>query len=364
MVRIVKMTGKKTMSQHLHRQFHLKLWLISVLCLASVLLMAFKAPVKAETYSLSGDMIGIAQAYKVQADDNLYALARQFNVGVVELLAANPGVDPWAPAENGTLQIPQLHLLPPGERSGILINLADLRLFYFKDAHTVMTFPIGIGREGWRTPTGKTHIAKKRKNPTWTPPASIFVAKPSLPFEIPAGPDNPLGEYAMNLGFSSGSYLIHGTNRPSSIGVRASHGCIRLYPEDIRVLFDEVAEGTPVTIVDIDYKLAWREQQLWLEIAPTQEQADDIAEYQPPRLLDIPHLRDAIVDMAGAVDAGAHIDINWPQIELAIKQRNGLPGVIAQRQGVQTVPSAPSRPIGIPTDMPTENPIDSESTLF
>jgi L,D-transpeptidase ErfK/SrfK len=329
------------MTQRLRRKFPISIWIVTGL------LLAFNHSLNAETYPLNGDVIGIAQAYTVQADDNFYALARRFNVGIVELLAANPGVDPWAPVENSTLQIPHLHILPPGERRGILINLADLRLFYFKDAHTVMTFPIGIGKEGWRTPTGKTHIAKKRKNPTWIPPASIFVAKPSLPFEIPPGPDNPLGEYAMNLGWGTGSYLIHGTNRPAGVGVRASHGCIRLYPEDISVLFAEVKEGTPVTVVDIDYKLAWHEQQLWLEIAPTQEQADDIADYQPPRPIDMPNLRDAIIRMAGEP-----ANVDWQKVELAIKQRNGLPGVIAQR------PIAPSTP-----SLPT-NPVDIESTLF
>ncbi len=303
--------------------FMTRVFVTSALTCSALMVIGIGPNSLAASYPLNGDVVGVEQDYTVRADDNFYALARHFDIGIVELLAANPGVDPWAPIENSKLHIPTLYVLPAGERRGILINLADLRLFYFKDAQTVLTFPIGIGKEGWRTPTGKTHIAKKRANPTWTPPASIFVEKPSLPFEIPAGPDNPLGEYAMNLGW--GSYLIHGTNRPAGVGVRASHGCIRLYPEDISELFAEVKEGTPVTVVDADYKLAWQNNQLWLEISPTQEQADDIADYQPPRPLDIPQLRSEIEKISNAVS------IDWPRVDMAIKQRNGLPGVIARR---------------------------------
>ncbi|NTU77095.1 MAG: L,D-transpeptidase family protein [Alphaproteobacteria bacterium] len=270
------------------------------------------------------DLIGETTTYEIQAEDNLYALARQFDLGIVDLLAANPGVDPWMPREKEALLLPAAHILPTAPRKGIVINLSEMRLYYFPDSHSVMTFPIGIGREGWETPLGRTIVAHKRENPAWIPPPSIRHEHPDLPEYFPPGPDNPLGAFALDLGWEA--YRIHGTNKPSGIGVRSSHGCIRLYPEDIATLFPLVKVGTPVTVVDEPYKLGWSGDQLWLEISPTQQQADIIADYGQPSAIDRPGIHASVEQAAGK---GAAID--WYRIDEALAQATGIPVLVAER---------------------------------
>lgn len=289
-----------------------------------VLLLLAAAPAYARTYDIGGDVIGEVAYYQLKAEDNLYEIARRFDVGIVELLAANPGVDPWQPPPGKRLTLTTTHILPPVPREGIVINLSELRLFYYPDDETVMTFPIGIGREGWRTPTGTTKILTKRTNPAWTPPDSIREANPDLPDIVPAGPDNPLGEYALDTGWIG--YVIHGTNRPYGVGKRSSHGCIRLYPEDIEQLFAAVSEGTTVTVIDTPYKLGWRGDILYLEVTPTQEQSDIIAEYKRPPATGIPEIYKAIETMA---EAGTGID--WYALERAVSRRDGIPAAIARK---------------------------------
>ncbi|MFA6920728.1 MAG: L,D-transpeptidase family protein [Gallionella sp.] len=283
--------------------------------------MIFASPAMALTYEFSGDVIGKVTHYKVQPGDNLYRIARQFDIGIVELLASNPGIDPWTPEEGTRLTLPTRHVLPDAGREGIVINLSELRLFYFANDDVVMTFPIGIGKEGWPTPQGETTIAAKRENPAWIPPASILAENPGLPPIIPAGPDNPLGAYAMSLDWES--FAIHGTNRPYGVGKRSSHGCIRLYPEDIAQLFMAVDVGTKVTVIDAPYKLGWQENKLWLEVTPNQQQADVIAKYGSVKADQLPGIYDAI----GLAAHGAPIE--WDAIEQAIARHDGIPVVIA-----------------------------------
>lgn len=284
----------------------------------------FAFPACASTHAVHGDVIGEITYYQAKADDNLYAVARRFDIGIVEILAANPGVDPWSPPPGERLKITTAHILPPGKREGIVINLSELRLFYYPDPYTVMTFPIGIGREGWQTPIGTTTIIQKREKPAWMPPASIRKEKPELPEMIPAGPDNPLGDYAMDTGWIG--YVIHGTNRPNGVGSRSSHGCIRLYPEDIATLFEAVSEGTPVTVIDTPYKLGWQGDKLYLEVTPTQGQSDIIAEYKEPEPASIPDIYQAIERIASD---GTVID--WYVLEQTVIRHDGIPAVIAMR---------------------------------
>ena len=173
-------------------------------------------------------------------EDTLPDIARRFNLGYEEIARANPGVDPWVPGEGREIVLPTQFVLPAAPREGLVINLAQLRVFYFPkvkegEPQTVITHPIGIGKVGWQTPEGTTKVTGKRKNPTWFPPASVRKehkeAGDPLPSKVPPGPDNPLGAHMMTLGWPS--YLIHGTNKPYGVGLRSSHGCIRFYPEDI-----------------------------------------------------------------------------------------------------------------------------------
>ncbi len=271
------------------------------------------------------EVIGQVTFYAVQKGDTLYSVARTHDLGIVEVMAANPGVDVWQPETGRVLSLPTAHVLPASPRRGIVINLSELRLFYYSDSHTVMSFPVGIGKEGWPTPVGTTLIAKKRIAPVWIPPASIRRETPDLPEKIPAGPDNPLGNYALNLGWPG--FVVHGTNYPRSIGRRSSHGCIRLYPEDIATLFERVEPGTKVTVIDTPYKLGWRDDQLWLEVTPEQYQADEIIEHGIIRSQTIPDGLDAAV----IETAGENTRIDWYAVDRAVKTRTGLPVAVARK---------------------------------
>ncbi|MBU6212262.1 MAG: L,D-transpeptidase family protein [Gammaproteobacteria bacterium] len=227
------------------------------------------------------DLVGALQVTRAEHEDTFVDLARRFNVGYEELVRANPGVDPWLPREGREIVLPTQHLLPNAPRDGVVINLAAMRLYYFPkvtkgDNAIVYTFPIGIGRVGWATPIGTTRITRLAKNPTWRPGPGVRREHREngeiLPAVVPAGPDNPLGTRAMYLGWTG--YLIHGTNKPAGVGLRSSHGCIRLFPEDVEFLYDLVGPGTKVTVVNQPFVFGWHEGQLLL-------QAFDVLEDDP-----------------------------------------------------------------------------------
>ena len=231
-------------------------------------------PFALNTFELKADTEVIGRMYftRVQGEETLRDIARAYDLGYDDIAAANPGVDPWTPAEGERIILPLAHVLPDAPREGIVINLAARRLFYYppvadSEPQRVVTHPIGIGREGWSTPLGKTVIAQKHVDPPWTVPASIrrehAAGGDPLPAVVPPGPDNPLGSHALRLGWSS--ILIHGTNKPAGIGMRVSHGCIQLYPEDIVTLFADVPVGTPVTVVDQPYLVGYGPDGLLLE---------------------------------------------------------------------------------------------------
>jgi len=218
------------------------------------------------------DVVGAVQVAIAREQDTLLDIARRYGLGYEEIVAANPDLDPWVPGARSQVVLPTQFVLPDTSRKGLVLNLAAMRLFYFPEATpgeppVVITHPIGIGREGWRTPQGTSRITEKLVQPTWNVPASVRrehaeMGDP-LPARVPAGPDNPLGDFAMRL--SLPSYLIHGTNKPYGVGMRISHGCVRLYPEDIARLFAEVPVGTPVQIINEPYVAGWRDGQLYLE---------------------------------------------------------------------------------------------------
>jgi L,D-transpeptidase ErfK/SrfK len=266
------------------------------------------------------DMVGEIRHYTIEDKDTLLDVARRYDLGYVELVAANPGVDPWIPKPGTRIVLPTAHLLPDAPREGIVINLPEMRLYYFPpEAGGVVSFPIGIGVEGWETPLGTTSVVSKREHPTWIPPESIRRERPDLPAFIPPGPDNPLGDFALDLGWPR--YLVHGTNKPYGVGRRTSHGCIRLYPEDIKRLFGWVVVGTPVTVVSQQAKLGWVNGDLYLEVHPSQAEADDIELRGRFTPRPIPDLRERI-RMAAGSKAG---QVSWVLVDRTARERRGIP---------------------------------------
>ncbi|CAM3822975.1 L,D-transpeptidase family protein [Vibrio aquimaris] len=228
------------------------------------ILCCFSLSVLAATYQLpqeGSNIVGRTQYHKVTQGESLADIAKRYDVGFLSLMAANKGVDPFLPAENYVLTIPTRIILPDVPRKGIVINLAELRLYYFQpDKNLVHIFPVGIGRIGRDTPEMETSISQKKRNPTWKPPKSIrkeYREKGiDLPTIVPAGPDNPLGNYAMRLAYGIGEYLIHGTNKDFGIGLRVSSGCIRMDPKDIDWLFPKVNLGEKVRVINEPIKVA------------------------------------------------------------------------------------------------------------
>lgn len=228
------------------------------------------------------EVVGELQITHVQGEDTLSDIARRFNIGYEEILRANPGVDPWLPGVGRAIVVPTQFVLPDAPREGLVVNLAQLRVYYYPKPkkgepddglRTVITHPIGIGKIGWQTPEGATKVTSKQKNPTWTPPVSVRKEHKEngdpLPPRVPPGPDNPLGAYKMTLGWPS--YLIHGTNKPYGVGMRSSHGCIRFYPEDIAELYDQIPVGTRVTVVNQPFVFGWQRDAMYVQAFPVLE---------------------------------------------------------------------------------------------
>jgi L,D-transpeptidase ErfK/SrfK len=231
------------------------------------------------------EIVGTLQVIEARYEDTFVDIARAYNLGFDELLEANPDVDPWLPGAGTRIVLPTQFILPNAPHEGIVINLASKRLFWYlpadeDGARAVMTFPIGIGLQGTATPTGITTVTQKVPNPTWFVPAAIraeYAAEGTpLPKQVPPGPDNPLGSHALLLGMPS--YLIHGTNRPAGVGMRVSHGCVRLFPENIERLYADVPVGEQVTIVDQPWLVGWHDSRLYLEAHPPLE--DDFRDWQ------------------------------------------------------------------------------------
>jgi L,D-transpeptidase ErfK/SrfK len=235
-------------------------------------------------YSAPDSVEGTVRTYRVRGGESLIEIARKFGLGFNEIKEANPFLDPFVPGNGATVVVPTLWILPDVKLSeGIVINLSELRLYYFyrqKGERFVETFPIGIGREGKDTPLGKYKVIEKIVNPAWHVPRSIREEKPELPAVVPPGPDNPLGSHAMRL--SEPTILLHGTNKPWGIGRTVSHGCIRLYPEDIPRLFTLVPYGERVTIFRQPIKIGMRDNKVYMEVhddpraEPTFEEAIDL----------------------------------------------------------------------------------------
>jgi len=291
--------------------------------LTSIILGLVFSPVNATTFNLADEntrIVGHNLVVLSHKEDTLLDIARRFDIGYNEIVMANPNLDPWLPGVNQRVLVPNRFILPDAPHKGIVINLAEMRLYYYppkkKGQQQVVTHPIGVGREGWTTPLGKTRIIQKKKDPTWTPPASILAEHlekgDPLPKVVPAGPDNPLGAFAMRLGMPG--YLLHGTNRPFGVGMRVSHGCIRLFPEDIEHLFGIVAVNTPVEILYQPYKAALDGDALYLEAHQTQDDIDvREGNNMTPMVAAILKAQNKILD-----------DEYWPFAEELVRQHQGI----------------------------------------
>ena len=220
-------------------------------------------------------VIGSTKIIYADERDTLLDIARNHGFGYQDMKLANVNVDTWLPDDGQEVVLPSQFILPVASMDGIVLNVPEMRLYYYPPKEKgklqeVFTYPLGVGREGWSTPYIKTIIVEKKVNPNWYPPKSILKeheeAGDPLPKIVKPGPENPLGNYAMRLGRRD--YLIHGTNKPNGIGMRISHGCIRLYPEDIKELFSKVSLKTPVNIINQPYKIGVKNDVIYLEAHP------------------------------------------------------------------------------------------------
>ena len=269
------------------------------------------------------DLIGTPPRHVVaDSETTLADLALAHGLGYVELVIANQGVDPWLPAPGATIVLPTAHLLPDAPRLGIVVNYADQRLYHFRPGRAPVSHPVGIAAEGVAPRLGATSVVGKRRDPSWSPTASMLAASPDLPRHVPPGPDNPLGSRALDLGWPG--YVVHGTNRPYGIGRRVSQGCVRLHESAIAELFAAVAVGTPVRFVDQQVKLGWSGGALLLEIHPDVEQVLEIQESRPPVHAPLAGLAARIARAAGP-RAG---DVDWPGVARAAERRDGMPAPI------------------------------------
>jgi L,D-transpeptidase ErfK/SrfK len=254
-------------------------------------------------------------------------------------LLANPLVDRWLPPDGAPVVIPARHIFPQAERTGLVINLPEMRLYYFPKPEkgkkpVVITYPISIGRMDWRTPLGRTTVIRKQKDPTWIPPQSlkneaIAAGNPPLPDIVPPGPKNPLGRHALYLGTTG--YLIHGTDKPFGIGMRVTHGCLRMYPEEVEKLFDQVAVGTPVQLVNQPIKLGWLADSLFIELhPPLEENENEYADYMQKVRESIASFLEKSTNGRKINHAIEDIIIDESALELAVFEKNGIPVLISK----------------------------------
>lgn len=257
-------------------------------------------------------------------EDTLIDIAVDYRLGQDQIVLANPFVDRWLPGAETPVRIPTSFILPNAPRQGIVINLPEMRMYYYPDASHVVTYAIGIGREDdWKTPLGRTQIAGKMENPSWTPPPSIIAEHLAdgdvLEPYYPPGPDNPLGLFAFRLGIPG--YLIHSTNKTNGVGMRVSHGCIRMYPADIEQFFPMVKVGTSVNIVNQPIKVGWYRDTLYMEVYPQMEETP--ATYEQ-RL----HSALSLIEQA---NGGKMPVIKGSVLKLALEKPSGIPVAVYER---------------------------------
>jgi len=317
---------------------------VNILRLAIALVALLPAVLRAEVYDLpspGSDVIGALTIVTAREEDTLLDIARRHGLGYEDIVRANPGVDTWLPGEGTEVVLPTRYVLPPGPRTGLVLNLAEYRMYYYPEPKggeppVVMTYPISIGRMDWETPLGRTSIVSKVRNPSWYPPESIraehAAAGDPLPRIVPPGPQNPLGEYAMRLGLPG--YLIHGTNRPAGVGMRVTHGCIRMFPEDIDYLFGRVDVKTTVRIINEPVKVGWNGDELFVEVHRTLDAVEPIededldAHAERPATPDIPPVKNAMTSLTEqfvAATSERRGMLDWDVAEELLSRADGIP---------------------------------------
>jgi L,D-transpeptidase ErfK/SrfK len=287
------------------------------LCSPQIQALTFSLPTKGD------NIVGQLRHVQTLPGDTFSSVGRRFDIGYYEMVEANPGIHPDNIPAGTTLTVPTRFILPSSTRTGIVVNLAELRLYYYPPHQKkIMTFPVGIGSEGWDTPIGKTKIIKKVKDPTWIVPKSILEDREEdgvqLPKSVPPGPDNPMGGYALYLGFSG--YRVHGAKHEDieGIGRRSSHGCIRLLPEDIERLFEEVSVKTPVQILNTPYKIGWFKGKLYLEAHLPLEA--NLPNYE--------HDASPVIKLIETTVKQKNTAVNWDLVQTVAKAQHGYPEAI------------------------------------
>lgn len=299
---------------------------LAVVCVSTAAQLFLAGPSQAASFDLPADgsaVIGSDTTITTRYEDTLLDLARKYSLGYDEIIRANPGVDMWFPGEGRTIVLPERRILPPGPREGIVVNLPEHRLYYYPPrthdgSRVVITFPVSIGKLGKSTPLGETHVIAKIKNPSWYPTASVrkehAEAGDPLPAVVGPGPDNPLGNFKIRLGFGDGTYEIHGTNNPTAVGLAITHGCIRMYPEDVASLFPQLPVGTKVRLINVPVKVAWIDGELLLEAHPPVNAQGD--SFEP----DI----DQFSQLFQAAVGDTSVAINWDYARDVLKSANGI----------------------------------------
>lgn len=274
--------------------------------------------------SNENQLIGQQESALSRKGETLLDVARRFNVGADEIMHSNPQIPVTHRLNAGVkVIIPSKFILPDLEKDGVIINLAELRLYYYpKDSGTVISIPVGIGKEkGWQTPVGETIVNRKDRDPVWRPTPNVQMEAARngtpIPSTFPPGPDNPLGSYVLRLGWPT--YLIHGTNRPEGVGSRVSAGCLRLYPEDVEVLYDQVPIGTRVRVINEPYKVGMSGNKLYLEAHRP------LSELRAKFSAD----KTAIVELIQKKAKENHSLVNWPLIQAELEDPQGLPILIS-----------------------------------
>lgn len=297
--------------------------------------------IRAETWVLPPhdvDIFGQIRTTHASREETLLDIARQYDIGQIEILLANPTVDRWLPEDGAKVILPSRYIIPHADRKGLILNLPEMRIYYFPEPvrgekPMIITHPVGIGRMDWVTPLGVSKIVDKKKDPTWTPPKSLQMdrianGEQPYPSVVPPGPTNPLGRHAMRLSIGGGSYLIHGTIKPFGVGMRVSAGCVRMYPEDIEALFDKIPLGTQVQIVNQPIKVGWLLDSLFIELhPPLEEDEEKFANYKQ---MTVNAINDFLALKSSKKNITEDFEIDQEVLRKAIIEKNGIPVLISR----------------------------------